>query len=197
MASLWTWTAIAMSSSTGGEDWSGLGILIIASTTTLAILVSMAIGVTVALVRARRHGWPTPAPTGKAIFAGTRTAAWGLCAIVANLLLILYWIWWRVDIHCWHQRRRIDADNAIFAYVDAWYNREVRHEALPHLAGMKGPRSGAVAAARGSWGQSTPGDTGVDGSSPDDDGTRWYCQTVRVWQARPEGGREEPVPEAL
>jgi hypothetical protein len=93
MASLWTWTAIAMSSSTGGEDWSGLGILIIASTTTLAILVSMAIGVTVALVRARRHGWPTPAPTGKAIFAGTRTAAWGLCAIVANLLLILYWIW--------------------------------------------------------------------------------------------------------
>jgi transposase-like protein len=32
----------------------------------------------------------------------------------------------------------------------AWHHVEVRHEALPHLAGMKGPRSRAVAAARGS-----------------------------------------------
>jgi putative transposase len=31
-----------------------------------------------------------------------------------------------------------------------WNERHVRHEALPHLAGMEGPRSGAVAAARGS-----------------------------------------------
>ena len=31
------------------------------------------------------------------------------------------------------------------------------------------------------------------GSSPDNAGTCWYCQTVRVRQARREGVREKPV----
>jgi hypothetical protein len=30
-------------------------------------------------------------------------------------------------------------------------------------------------------------------SSPDNDGTRRYCRTARVRQARREGGREEPA----
>jgi hypothetical protein len=34
---------------------------------------------------------------------------------------------------------------------------------------------------------------GRAGSSPDNAGTRWHCQTVRVRQARREGVREKPV----
>lgn len=30
-------------------------------------------------------------------------------------------------------------------------------------------------------------------SSPDNDGTRWHCQTARVRQARRKGAREEPA----
>ena len=33
----------------------------------------------------------------------------------------------------------------------------------------------------------------VQGSSPDNDGTSWYCQTERVRKARREGAREEPA----
>jgi hypothetical protein len=44
--------------------------------------------------------------------------------------------------------------------------------------------------AEGSPSRGTPGRAG---SSPDNAGTRWHCQTVRVRQARREGVREKPA----
>jgi hypothetical protein len=44
--------------------------------------------------------------------------------------------------------------------------------------------------AGGSLIRGTPGRVG---SSPDNDGTCRYCQTVRAWLARREGVREKPV----
>jgi transposase IS4-like protein len=41
-----------------------------------------------------------------------------------------------------------------------------------------------------SWGQPDPGSAGEGGSSPDNDGTGRYCQTVRVRLARPVGVTE-------
>jgi hypothetical protein len=64
--------------------------------------------------------------------------------------------------------------------------REVRHEALMiEWIGISncGP-SQRVAEAGGSLVLEAQG---VGGSSPDNDGTGWYCQTVRVRQARREG----------
>ena len=63
---------------------------------------------------------------------------------------------------------------------------------------MKGLLLWAVAAACGSWVQPEPGDAGEGGSSPDNDGTGRYYQTVRVRQPRRAGVRvQKPVVEPL
>jgi hypothetical protein len=60
----------------------------------------------------------------------------------------------------------------------------VRHEALGGRGEVKGLlRGGPSQRSAGSWGQPDPGDAGEGGSSPDNDGTGWYCQTARARQA--------------
>ena len=69
-----------------------------------------------------------------------------------------------------------------------WYADEfVRHEAPYDRAEMKGLRRGPVAAGSGRWGQPDLGDAREGGSSPDNDGTGWHCQTAWVRQSRREG----------
>jgi RNA-directed DNA polymerase len=63
----------------------------------------------------------------------------------------------------------------------------VRHEAPCDRAEMKGLRRGPVAAGPGRWGQPDLGDAREGGSSPDNDGTGWYCQTAWVRQSRRDG----------
>lgn len=68
--------------------------------------------------------------------------------------------------------------------VLCWDNLNVRHEAPPIRAGMKGPRRRSVAADRLKLGASRFPETRDEvGSSPDNAGTCRYCQTVRVRQA--------------
>jgi hypothetical protein len=63
----------------------------------------------------------------------------------------------------------------------------VRHEAPYDRAEMKGLRRGPVAAGPGRWGKPDLGDAREGGSSPDNDGTGWHCQTAWVRQSRREG----------
>ena len=63
----------------------------------------------------------------------------------------------------------------------------VRHEAPYDRAEMKGLRRGSVAAGSRRRGQPDLGDAREGGSSPDNDGTGWYCQTAWVRQSRREG----------
>jgi hypothetical protein len=63
----------------------------------------------------------------------------------------------------------------------------VRHEAPYDRAEMKGLRCGPVAAGSGRWGKPDLGDARKDGSSPDNDGTGWHCQTAWARQSRREG----------
>ena len=62
----------------------------------------------------------------------------------------------------------------------------VRHEAPYDRAEMKGLRRGSVAAGSRRRGQPDLGDAREGGSSPDNDGTGWYCQTAWVRQSRRE-----------
>jgi RNA-directed DNA polymerase len=63
----------------------------------------------------------------------------------------------------------------------------VRHEAPYDRAEMKGLRRGSVAAGSRRRGQPDLGDAREGGSSPDNDGTGWHCQTAWVRQSRREG----------
>ena len=69
-----------------------------------------------------------------------------------------------------------------------------RREALFNRAGVRDHRRRAIAVleAGGSLIRETPVRVG---SSPDNAGTAWYCQTGRVRLARREGVREEPAAE--
>ena len=76
-----------------------------------------------------------------------------------------------------------------------WCQAHVRHEA-PSTVRDERTRLQAVAAACRSWEQPDLGGTGLGGSSSDNDGTVWHCQTHRVRQARRNGVRmQKPMVE--
>ena len=69
-------------------------------------------------------------------------------------------------------------------YVYLWVDGIVRHEALHDRVEVEDSTAGLSwqpGEAEGSLIRETPGRVG---SSPDNDGTCWYCQTVRVRLAR-------------
>jgi hypothetical protein len=73
-----------------GVEFAGLGVLVIVGIMTVAMLASMVLGLTVALVRLRRPGRLPPAITREAVKAGSRAAAWGLVPIVVIPALVFY-----------------------------------------------------------------------------------------------------------
>jgi hypothetical protein len=79
--------------------------------------------------------------------------------------------------------------------MHAWADAHVRHEA-PSTVRDERTRLQAVAAVCRSWEQSSPGGTGWDGSSSDNDGTVQHRQMCRARQARRKGVRmQKPVVE--
>ena len=86
----------------------------------------------------------------------------------------------------WARRSRRSkglANYRLVRYADDW----VRHEAPYDRAEMKGLRREPVAAGSRRWGKPDLGDAREGGSSPDNDGTGWDCQTAWVRQSRREG----------
>jgi hypothetical protein len=77
-----------------------------------------------------------------------------------------------------------------------WIYDTERREALFDRTEVKDHRRRGIAVARQKLGAARSGETSVRaGSSPDNAGTTWYCQTGRVRLARREGVREEPAAE--
>ncbi len=94
LAALWITAAsgVEQSRATDPEGFAAMALAIIAIIGTFAIVVSTAIGVTVTLVRgSSRPDWlPPTLSTGRAILAGTRTAAWGLLILVPVTLMFVH-----------------------------------------------------------------------------------------------------------
>ena len=80
--------------------------------------------------------------------------------------------------------KTMEGSPVLIRYADDF----VRHEAPYDRAEMKGLRRGPVAAGSGRWGKPDLGDAREGGSSPDNDGTGWHCQTAWARQSRREGG---------
>jgi Transposase, Mutator family len=109
----------------------------------------------------------------------------GLSASVITKLTVQ----WRDEARAFQARDLSGVD-----YVYVWADGIVRHEALHDRVGGGRPSPpgcrGSRVEAEGSLIRGTPGRVE---SRPDNAGTCWHCQTVRVRQARREGVREKPA----
>lgn len=94
MAILWTvaYLAADRSRASDPDGFTGLIIVVFAIVGSVAITLGAVIGTVVTAVRASRkpHWLPPSTSNGKAMLAGTRTAAWGLLAFVPVLLLFIH-----------------------------------------------------------------------------------------------------------